>query len=116
MRISDWSSDVCSSDLSTLAIGSLTSLNACGAVTGGVVTGLPSSSLCSRLRIWVLVGTPASSAMATAVRTASSSSCRAKDRDSTLSLSRPGLGKRYLCSRGKDRKSEGEGKDGYVRG
>src|SRR3546814_8487870 len=68
MRISDWSSDVCSSDLSTLAIGSLTSLNACGAVTGGVVTGLPSNSLCSRLRIWVLVGTLASSAMATAVR------------------------------------------------
>src|SRR3546814_8041672 len=67
MRISDWSSDVCSSDLSTLAIGSLTSLNACGAVTGGVAMGFPSSSLCSRLRIWVLVGTPASSALAPAV-------------------------------------------------
>src|SRR3546814_3844128 len=77
MRISDWSSDVCSSDLWARR-------RACGASIGDAGGALPSIRRCRTLRMWVLVGTPASRASSTALSTACSLCCRTRARISTI--------------------------------
>ena len=64
---------------------------------GGASIGLPSTRRCSRFRICVLVGAPASSASSTAVSTACSSCWRTSARISTISRSPPGVLSMRCC-------------------
>ena len=72
-------------------------------VTGAGNTGVPSSSRCSTLSTWVLLGTPASRANSTAASTACSSWCRTRTRarTSTISRSPPGCLSKVACKRRK---------------
>ena len=82
---------------STLACCSVVSVKALGGFTAGGAIGLPSTRRCSRFRIWVLVGAPASSVSSTAASTACSSCWRTRARISTISRSPPGVLSMRCC-------------------
>ena len=106
-RLPDFAQGVVALDVGLRFVSS--SVKACGGFIGGGSIGLPSTKRCSRFRICVFVGAPASSASSTAASTACSSCWRTRARISTISRSPPGVLSIRCC---KARKAGGSSANG----